>query len=205
MATGDVYRLIRTVEIDGQTCVNVLHFADVDGVGQDREEEVLDAWDPEPGTEPSPEDIYQTLQRGFTTYTQMSLSCQKIQPEEGEIVTRAFNRGKSIAQDSGLPTFAQMKYLLTTDLNSRSGRGGFYMSGIAESKTDGNSLNVAFIPEVQSFITAVESVFSADGAQFSGFVIGVFSRLLLEFNAAKVISHATTLGTMVSRRLGHGV
>lgn len=205
MALGDIYRLIRTVEIDGQTCINVLHFADEAGGGEGREEALLNAWDPPAGTDPAVEDLYQGLQKGFTSYTQVSLSAQRIQPDEGEIVTRAFNRGKTPATDSGLPTFAQVRFILQSDRKDRSGRGGFFMSGIAEGATDGNAINGVLIPEIQNVIQAIENVFTADGLAFSGFVIGVFSRLLLEFFEATSISHATTLGTMVSRRVGHGV
>lgn len=208
MAVGDILRFVRKVEIDGQLHVNVLHFLD-NGVtptppNTTVEEELLRTWDRSVDTT-GPENLYRQLFRGYTTIVQVSLSAQIIFPAKEEIFERAFDTGVSSALDSGLPTFSQTKVNISTTRQDRSGRGGFYVGGIAEQHTDGNFVNAAYQTLQTNFIDALGRYYTVGGADYDGFVLGVWSTLLNEWNPWQTIAAASDLGTMRSRRSGRGV
>jgi hypothetical protein len=209
MAVGDVYQLTRHVILNGQDHVNVLHFQETAGApAQDKEEFLAFAFDPgtaEPVAANRPDEKFTSIQRGYTSVAKVGLSVRRIFPTVGETYQRQLTSTFSAAVDDGLPTFCQQKVLLATDLISRSGRGGFHIGGIPETYTTGNVVTHATqILRLDDLITAIINVHTASGSAFAGYVIGVFSRLLLEFNAATVLSYTTNLGSMVSRRLGQG-
>lgn len=203
MAIGDVYRLVRSVELDGQLHVNVLHFLQTLTVGVDPEVDLMADWDDE-FVPTCPEKAYLNIQRGFTSIVQIGLTAQKILPVEGDLFGRPFESVPPAALDTGLPTFASVKTTISTAQPGRSGRGGFFASGIAEGHTDGNVLGFGGTSVFTNFLDAIELVYSAGGAAYAGFTIGVLSRLLIDFFPATSLSTNTILGTMRSRKAGVG-
>ena len=204
MAIGDVIRFIRRVEIDGQLHVNVLHFGDQVESRPDGVEELLDQWD-NPFATLCPEEAFRELQRGYTSLTQIDISAQVIYPTEGEIISRGIESPAAASTDSGLPSFAQTKFSIATFLNSRSGRGGFYVGGIPESATNGNLVTAAYQLEQTNVIGRIAAYFSIGGAEYDGYILGVWSELLQDWNAMSSMSAAADIGTMRSRRTGRGV
>lgn len=201
MAIGDIFRLTRTVLIDGVQHVNVMHFNDTLGDIADPEQTLMAHWDV--SSPVGPEAPLRGLMRGYTTFTPVGLSCQRISPTKGELYEQPL-APYSITPGVGLPTFAQIGVRIATARNDRSGRGRNYYSALAEVDVDGNDLNSSGQTLVNAFIAKLVEYFTENGAEFIGFVIGVWSEKLSEFNAATTFSSASTVGTMVSRRVGHG-
>lgn len=203
MAIGDVYRLVRSVELDGQLHVNVLHFLQTLTVGADPETDLMDDWD-DNFVPTCPEKLYQLCQAGYTSLVQVGLTAQKVLPIEGDLFGRGIESIPGAAVDSGLPTFASVKTTISTAQPGRSGRGGFFISGIPEGYTTGNVLAFGGTSAFDNFLGAIELVYSAGGAAYAGFTIGVLSRLLVDFYPATSLSANTVLGTMRSRKAGVG-
>lgn len=203
MAIGDVYRLVRSVELDGQLHVNVLHFIQTLAVGVNPETDLMDDWDDQFDAT-CPENALLRIQNGYTSFTQIGLTAQKILPEEGDLFGRGFESVVPAVTDSGLPTFASVKTTISTAHSGRSGRGGFFISGIPEADTIGNVLNSGGAGAFSDFLDAIALVYSAGGASYAGFTIGVLSRLLVDFFPATSLTTNTVLGTMRSRKAGVG-
>ena len=203
MAIGDVYRLVRSVELDGQLHVNVLHFLQTLTVGVDPEVDLMADWDDE-FVPTCPEKALLNIQVGNSSIVQIGLTAQKILPVEGDLFGRAFESTPPAAVDTGLPTFASVKTTISTAQPGRSGRGGFFVSGIAEGHTTGNILGFGGTQVFSNFLEAIALVHSAGGAAYAGFTIGVLSRLLNDFYPSTSLSTNTILGTMRSRKAGVG-
>lgn len=204
MAVGDLYRFVRTCLVDGQTHVNVMHFIEETDAGSEPEQALLDAWDAGTGDSSGPESRIQDCMRGYTSLLLQSISAQRIQPTEGEIFARGIEFGPGTATDTGLPTFSQWKLGIRTTNNSRSGRGGIYIGAVPEGGTTGNSVTGGFAISQQGLLDSLVRRFTLGGSEYSGFVLGVYSRLNLSFASATTLTGASTLGTMRSRRVGRG-
>lgn len=204
MAIGDIIRFTRKVELDGQLHVNVMHFSDQVETRPDGLMTLLELWD-QPTVATYPENVFKGLQNGYTSLVQIGFTAQVIWPTEGEIIEKGFATVSTPADDSGLPTFAQTKFSIATTRNDRSGRGGFYVGGIAELMTAGNQVTSAYQNKQQNVINMFNQFFALGGANYDGYLIGVWSQLHLEWNMMTSMSAASDLGTMRSRRLGRGV
>ena len=104
-----------------------------------------------------------------------------------------------------MPTFAQFKLNFLTTRKDRSGRGGMYVGGIAESDTIGNAIQSNLVAKIDIFIIELLARYVAGGSKFTGFEAGVWSELLQEFNLLTTVSINPTMGTMRSRRAGRGI
>lgn len=207
MALLDVYRLSRTVILDGIRTVNVMHFQDTVGTFTPgtEENELMDAFDPVSGAIPDVNTRMIQLQRGYETVTPVGLTVQRIQPTLGFEVGRGFNKTwNPVDRLTGLPQFSQLKLTFFSDLPGRSGRGGIYLAGIAEAQVLASTPEAALNTAAQNLVDAFIDAFTAPGPQFIGFTLGVFSRLLLEYHNLTSMSFASTVGTMRSRRVGVG-
>ena len=209
MALGDTYRLTRRVLINGQQHHNVLHFSDTNTVppAQGEEQALLDAWIGNPalpvGNEPEVE--LKGIQRGAVTRQVLGISAQRILPTVGFAVETTNTGPFAVVVDTGLPSMAQTSVLFQSDIGGRSGRGRMLISGIPEAYTTGNFSGASLDSDVDDFIDALIRVFTASGAGFAGFVLGVFSRLLIEIHPVVSFGHQAAIGTIVSRREGRGV
>lgn len=204
MPIGDVYRMSVQHDINGQRHANVLHFQDTLGTFGDPEFNLREQFDPTAGGD-SVMNTMHAFMRGFSSFTNHSLTVQLISPTLGLPRTFGINHASLGALDSGLPTICQAGIIIQTAQGGRSGTGGFHLSGIVEGQSVGNDLNATATGNLQNIIDAFFDVFIADEATFLGFALGVWSRTLLTFFTATEMSFLTRIGSMTSRRPGTGI
>jgi hypothetical protein len=206
MAIGDVYQLVRKINLNGNLHLNVLNFLQTDEVAGGAEDALNEAFQVAATSNDPVNSRLTLLQRGFGTLERLSIDIKRISVTEGEVFQYSHEPPGPQVPVAGLPNYASVKILINSSLNTRSGKGGFFLGGIAESDTTQNVLtSSAMTSYFDPLLTAIEDAFHPNGTDYSGFHIGVWSRVLQQFNVAVSLGYSTQLGTTNSRKLGRGV
>lgn len=208
MAIGDVYQIVRQVYVDGNAHFNVLHVIDDQASGDNREDTIAAIWDntsPAPATD-APEARLYIMMRGAVEIIRDKLTVQRISPTKGEVFEYGFEARTPPTLSAGLPTFCSVLFTIATTLNSRSGKGGLFVGALAESDTTNNQVTTTFGSSFATpFVNALLESFTPAGDNYGGFTLGVWSRLLNQFNPVQTISFGSLIGTQRSRKQGRGI
>lgn len=204
MAIGDIYRLTRSVNIDGVLWQNVLHFEDTDGTQEGAEDALVEQWEQDNLTTDSPEDEVRAWTDGYGTVVQLPYTVQMIHSTVRDAVSVEPSPWTPGAGTAPLPTFCAGLIQVKTGFADRSKRGRFYLAGIAESYTTGNVLTGQGITNINNVINSIEKYMMDGGASVGRFRFGVWSRKNSDFTRATSLSYSSRIAVMRSRKLGYG-
>lgn len=204
MAINDVYRLTRSVNIDGVLWQNVFHFEDTVGTEEGAAEALVAQWQQDNITTDSVEDEIRAWTDGYSTVTQLPYVVQKIAPETMDAESIEPDAWTPGAGSQPLPTFCAGLVQVKTGFADRSKRGRFYLAGIAEGYTTGNILTGQGVTNIQAVINSMEKYMMDGGSDVGRFRFGVWSRKNQDFTRATKLSYSSRIAVMRSRKLGYG-
>lgn len=207
---GNVYQLRLVGKLEGQDCINVIHFQAVDA-GRDLITDLLIVF-------------YlcflnQLIPHLSNKYQFFKVDVKRVAPTLGplwEYMGGDADVKVGAAEGDALPAFVSCRADIHCERGGRSGRGSIAMGGIPETATIGSDIIIAgdFWTHFQSWLECVRSHFLADwGLDTKHFLIGVLSRKLgapkppfttAQFSHAVNISAKPRVGTQNSRKVGHG-
>jgi hypothetical protein len=201
--SGQILRLTRKVQVDGQAHYNVLHFFNGSFNGNDVEEALAHAFtNPVAGT--SVNHAIREAMQGAGSVANVGLSIQQISPTLQDPVELALPTYTPTLQ-AGLPSFCAIVHNVRTAQGGRSRRGRFFVGGIPEAWTTGNILQQAGQDIHGSIDSALMSFFRSGGANYTGFDFGIWSRKLNTFAAAVSSTSTPVIAVMRRRKHGRGI
>lgn len=209
MAINDTAQLAVKGTVGGQDHVHTLHFRAIDAIAN--EQGLIDAWQANART------AYRNIFKNTDTPVDIitaSHVCGAIPlralAQEVEVApNRVGGEGNDTSQP--LPTFNAGVVSVRTAFSGKSRRGRFYIGGLSEANTDGNTLG-ALQARIQAYVTALLAAFTGAGSM-GGWQLVVHSRKLAAVPGTQCQDSSALVtamivraevGTMRSRKLGHG-
>lgn len=168
MAVNDLYRTAFSVQVSGQTTVNVMYFKQLNSSLQDDAQSAANIITPILST------AYSNVLASNSTNPVSNVTCTRVSRLFADTGTAIGNVGPGIGGDV-MPALVACTVKIKTGFAGKTRRGRIFVGGVPSVFVAFSTVSTTAIARYQLFMDGIRNNFMG-GAPVSGFQLGVFSR-----------------------------